>query len=397
MARREDEYWRLSESEAERLVRLYTDAELEILRAVEVATHRRAFGTATVLRGTLENVQAILRDLEAGSRQWCEEAIPRLYGESLRQADAQIKAAEKRLVAGFGAIHQQAVKVLADNAYGTLAGAAQIIGRRVEDDYRRAALAATRATVLGAGTTRQAARDFLGRLEQKGITSFQDKAGRNWNMKTYAEMVARTTTMEAHLQGTQNRLVEHGVDLARVSDHLGECPRCRPWEGKILSVTGATEGFPTVEEAKAAGLFHPRCRHALSAVFDIDAEIRRLEREPDSVRPEQKLPGFEAASIPTEKLTQYALNKEHARGRDKAVAFEKALGYNIDNYQDLMSDILANLGSFPAALKGSNQYGKKYEVAMTLVGPNGKTAKVVTAWLVNTEGGARLVSMYVKG
>jgi hypothetical protein len=79
-------------------------------------------------------------------------------------------------------------------------------------------------------------------------------------------MVARTTTMEAHLQGTANRLVEQGHDLVKVSTHRGACELCQPWQGKILSITGKTEGYPTLEEAKAAGLFHPNC-------FSKDTEV----------------------------------------------------------------------------------------------------------------------------
>jgi len=35
---------------------------------------------------------------------------------------------------------------------------------------------------------------------------------------------------------------------------------CIPWLGKTLSLTGATDGYPTVDEAKAAGWRHPSCR-----------------------------------------------------------------------------------------------------------------------------------------
>lgn len=36
-----------------------------------------------------------------------------------------------------------------------------------------------------------------------------------------------------------------------------------------------------LEEAKAAGLFHPNCRHAYSLHIDLDKEIEELERELD--------------------------------------------------------------------------------------------------------------------
>ena len=28
-----------------------------------------------------------------------------------------------------------------------------------------------------------------------------------------------------------NRVLENGYDLVQVSDHVGECELCRPWEG----------------------------------------------------------------------------------------------------------------------------------------------------------------------
>jgi len=65
--------------------------------------------------------------------------------------------------------------------------------------------------------------------------------------------------MQAHLEGTANRLVEQGHDLVKVSTHRGACELCQPWQGKVLSITGKTKGYRTLEEAKAAGLFHPNC------------------------------------------------------------------------------------------------------------------------------------------
>jgi hypothetical protein len=65
------------------------------------------------------------------------------------------------------------------------------------------------------------------------------------------------------------------MDLVIVSDAPQECPLCRPWEGEVLSLSGATVGTidgsggvrvaGTLPEATAAGLFHPGCRHSLGA------------------------------------------------------------------------------------------------------------------------------------
>jgi hypothetical protein len=61
-----------------------------------------------------------------------------------------------------------------------------------------------------------------------------------------------------------------GSDLVRVS--TGGDPMCRlcaPWEGVILSVSGKTKGFPTYEQARQAGCFHPNCVHTIETVDDV--------------------------------------------------------------------------------------------------------------------------------
>jgi hypothetical protein len=85
--------------------------------------------------------------------------------------------------------------------------------------------------------------------------------------------------MEAHLTGTGNRLLENGRDLVKVSTHPNACEKCRPWEGKVLTLTGKTPGYPTLQEAKDTGLFHPRCEHAYGLYIDLDAEIEAAERQ----------------------------------------------------------------------------------------------------------------------
>lgn len=273
-----DEIARLTEAEANRLIRFYEEAEREILDAINRALLR---GNKTeYLEAMRDNVRAILDSLRAGSRTWCEEAIPRIYVRSAQGVDVQLKAAGVgKAISGFGAIHQQAVKVLAEAAYNRFDEVALTVGRRFDDIYRSLALENVRGSVAGYRTWEQVARNYRNQLAEQGVTGFKDRAGHQWNMRTYSKMVARTTTMECMLEGTKNRLIEHGHDLVQVSKHYRPCDKCAPWEGRILSLTGRTPGYPTLEEAKVAGLFHPNCRHTYSIYIDLDAEIATLERE----------------------------------------------------------------------------------------------------------------------
>jgi len=102
--------------------------------------------------------------------------------------------------------------------------------------------------------------------------------------------------------------------------------------------------------------------------------------------------------IPKDKLVKYALNKEHKLGGPKAVAFEKALGYTKDNYKDLSDKVKSSISDFDIVNKGATKHGVKFEVLMTLTGPNGKSANVITGWIIkNNEQQPRMTTIYVTG
>ena len=106
------------------------------------------------------------------------------------------------------------------------------------------------------------------------------------------------------------------------------------------------------------------------------------------------LPRADEAIIPVEKFTEYVLNPE--RSKDKAAAFAKALGYNLSNWQDLINNIRVNIVKFSVTAKADLGHGQRYEVIMDLKGPNGKTARVLTAWIDDKQSGEmRLTNAYV--
>lgn len=109
-----------------------------------------------------------------------------------------------------------------------------------------------------------------------------------------------------------------------------------------------------------------------------------------------RLPNYKNAIIPEAKLTKYALDP-NGKAPDKAIAFEKALGYNKGNYQDLIKNVIDNLPIYEAVPKTKDQWGQRYEVRMKLTGPNGKEATVLTAWIQDSSTGEmKLTSIYVK-
>ena len=106
------------------------------------------------------------------------------------------------------------------------------------------------------------------------------------------------------------------------------------------------------------------------------------------------LPNIKKIRIPQEKFTQYAL--DFKRDKDKATAFQSALGYNKTNSDLLISNILSNIENFEAILKGDDGFGMRYEIIMSLTGVNGRTANVLTAWIDDKKANEmRLISAYI--
>lgn len=102
--------------------------------------------------------------------------------------------------------------------------------------------------------------------DQTGITKLQSinsVTGKviNYDPVSLAETWARTAMRDMTERARHDYYLANKLDLVIVSSHGDACPLCVPWEGRILSITGKTEGYYTVDQARAAGLFHPNCEH----------------------------------------------------------------------------------------------------------------------------------------
>lgn len=105
--------------------------------------------------------------------------------------------------------------------------------------------------------------------------------------------------------------------------------------------------------------------------------------------------GYGKAVFPEAKLTQYALNPQ--KDKNKAEAFRVALGYELQDADELARNVASHINDFTTIEKPDNGYGTRFQILMRLTGKNGKTANVMTAWINDKAMGvARLISIYVK-
>ena len=93
-----------------------------------------------------------------------------------------------------------------------------------------------------------------------------------------------------------------------------------------------------------------------------------------------KLPNATDAIVLPEKLQEYLLSPTHVTGRYKA-AFFRGLGYERYNWQVLERDLRSLLNEDATELD-STEFGQKFAVRGSLAGPNGRSADIVTVWII---------------
>jgi hypothetical protein len=165
--------------------------------------------------------------------------------------------------------HLSVYDVFRRAAYHNLEGTSLQILRVSQDLYRDIAIQAGENMFKEADffTRRAISQSMLDDFAKRGVQSVIYKNGRRVSIDSYTEMVGRTMSGRAAIQGSLNRYEEYGYDLVRVSSHFRACELCTPWEGKVLSQSGESKKYRSLNDAVMAGLFHPNCAHDINPYF----------------------------------------------------------------------------------------------------------------------------------
>jgi hypothetical protein len=283
---------------ARQIAVLYEDAELALLEKLQRALTEGIDSPrwAELKLASIGNLRAAVEEVSRALMTDADGAIGRAVAEAYDRGGQAAVAELGALPEGLRHAAQRAlpnasrVDRLAASAVRDTRPVYARITRAVTDAYRTVINKAGGSVLLGGLTRRQASQRALDQFATRGITSFTDTAGRNWEMASYAEMAVRTITGRAAIEGHTDSLEQLGQGLVIVSNAPLECPLCAPWEGEILTISGpggpqalrmedmsaerrlfqAPQTVPvhvagSLLEARAAGLFHPNCRHSISA------------------------------------------------------------------------------------------------------------------------------------
>lgn len=244
--------------------RVYARMAQEIVSATEAGKIQRA--------RVMARINAELTSLGVDVDEWVKQEIPQYYLDGANQAVQDLRAlgVDVSKSSQFAVINREAIKALTDDVALNFAQAITAMSRSarvmLNDAFRQQVNQIIAEGRLSGDTRREISSNIKARIQAEGITSIKDKAGRDWSFDRYAEMLARTKAVEARNQGLVNRMLGSGYDLVQVTNHRTDHEACAAWEGRILSLSGNTPGYPTVQEAMEAGLFHPNCKHAMNAI-----------------------------------------------------------------------------------------------------------------------------------
>lgn len=278
----------------DQLLSIYAHAQRVIASQIREAIRSGDVYRAAQRRAQLAAVLSVLDGLGVETDPIAREAVRQAVTEAAQQTVLQIaelRVTPPEIPGAFSSVSREAVETLSASLVDRLGDARRTVGRQVADIYAREQRRGALLSILGAeGSPRTAAGGLQFRLMQdkqvralarQGGVGFVDRAGKRWQLHTYAEMATRTVIREAVVEGAKARMAAHGINLARVSRSPRPCEICRPWQGRLVSLDGSTASYEGEAVASVASLpnggppFHPRCTHSLAPVASRIEGIRR--------------------------------------------------------------------------------------------------------------------------
>lgn len=289
--------------ELNKLRKIFLKAETDIIN--EIGRLRSSGLVDYHATAALGRVQSILKKMESDCWEYVPKMVEKQFYVRVPEARKILEPKEKH-IAGYEnaealtATQYNIIDRLVANLMGEIVEASTVvmstlsnalIGPQESGIYRRVGLglvSSMEATGKGAAATIP---QFARTLLQEGVTAFIDKAGRNWSLHTYANMVCRTTSRQAEVLAVLTTDEEH--DLYQITSHGTTCKICAPLEGRVYSKSGKDPIFPPLsiafgkvdpsgpDELTNTYLnIHPNCLHAVvpwTAAGKTEEELQKIK------------------------------------------------------------------------------------------------------------------------
>jgi hypothetical protein len=208
-------------------------------------------------------------ELEAQLRGWGKAQIPYIaqsyYFMALQDLDTKGAGT-------MGKFSADRVKVMTDDYFRHVAGATNRMADTAIRHLRNVSAEIFRQSALTGQNRQEVSKQLLSKALDFPGFQFVDKAGRVWNNDSYFKMLGRTVLLNASRETYINACAEKESDIVRVTISGKCCPACAKYENRLLSVSGKSPDYPSLDSAIAEGLFHPNCTHSVKAISDYQKE-----------------------------------------------------------------------------------------------------------------------------
>lgn len=297
----------------EKLIEIYKESEQRLVKTI---AEKEVEGNAsTFYNEMLKQAQQEILRLQIYHTQWITDIIKQLYEQAFKEAIEMLGVSYN-----LTQLHKDAVELLANNMVNSLNEATNLVGRRVEDSIRDIGLKDAAIKFATGQTIRQLQQELVNDLVNNNATCMKDKLGRNIPISSYAEMIARSIVAETQNTSVKNVMKENGHDLVKMTQHSTACPVCVPYEGRVYSLSGKDERFPSIKRipgfASGYNNIHPRCRHRIMPWIE---KYNDVEKEIKNSNKPFEIPKEKEASVRAYQEYQ----KEKARLRNDKKQYER--------------------------------------------------------------------------
>ncbi len=287
------EFEELQEESCYKLLNIYKK-RLEQLKKSILKLVKAGSDTST-LRIEKRKLEKIIKELEYELYEYAEQESEQIYYEGQKEQNKYFKALN---IAIIGLIaNETVIKNLEDIYLTNLSNIPKNITNKVKA-YVRTDFSNKQETIkalnniadtnlLASTVTNKNSYELAKLLEeefkQKDIFTipYYDKNGnivRRVKASTYANMLSRTMTANIFREGAKESIIKN-VPQGDLVEILGKSKYpdspCLPYQGSILSLSGKTEGYVTIDEAKGNGLFHPNCIHSFAVTQNVLNEYKQ--------------------------------------------------------------------------------------------------------------------------
>lgn len=273
------------------LERIYGVAEREIAREMallDIGNYRELKAVETQ-----EKIYRLVKMLNTAAIKWSKGAVPEAYerGYTVSKTRLEILGVQKDEEFN-GKTHEQSIEYQTDKTMDDLIKANQSIKLNVATFIYLARQTARGllqfqafdmrdeqlidellGDALRAGETRGYALKTVKEYyaEQFGDAKFIRINARNYEMRAYADLVAKTRLRAVQSEAVKNSCQEYENDLIQISDHGCDCVICLPYEGNVYSISGKHSSYPYMD---AWPPYHPKCQHSALPTSEVALGIR---------------------------------------------------------------------------------------------------------------------------